>query len=145
MRRAVRAIVFRGNDVLVMKRNKFGKVYYTLLGGGVKFGETPEQALRREMQEESGLQLGAARLVFIENAGLIFGMQYVYLIDYAGGEPKLDASSDEARIDAMGKNRYHPEWLPVRQLADVPFVSKRLQRALLRALTTRFPAHAEGI
>ena len=145
MRRAVRAIVFRGNDILVMKRNKFGKVYYTLLGGGVKFGETPAQALSREMHEESGLELGSARLVFIENAGLIFGMQYVYLVDYKGGEPQLDATSDEAKIGAAGKNLYRPEWLPIQQLADVPFVSQRLQQALLRALTTSFPKQAIGI
>lgn len=145
MRRAVRAIVFRDNDLLVMKRNKFGRVYYTLPGGGVKFGETPEQALQREMHEESGLELGAARLVFIENAGLMFGMQYVYLVDYMSGEPHLDAASDEAKIDALGKNRYDPEWLPIGQLAGVPFVSGRLKVALLRALATDFPSQAIGI
>lgn len=131
--------------MLVMKRNKFGRIYYTLPGGGVKFGETPEQALTREMHEESGLKLGAARLVFIENAGLIFGMQYIYLVDYEGGEPHLDGASDEAQIDALGKNRYHPEWLPIQELAGVPFVSRRAQQALLRALTTSFPRQAIGI
>lgn len=128
-----------------MKRDKFGKVYYTLPGGGVQFGESVEQALRREMHEETGLQLGAARLVFIENAGLIFGMQYIYLVDYQAGEPKLDAESDEAQIDLYSDNHYLPEWLPIRRLAGVPFVSGRLQEALLRALTTEFPAHAIGI
>jgi ADP-ribose pyrophosphatase YjhB (NUDIX family) len=139
MKKAVRAIIFKDNHILVMKRNKFGKEYYTLPGGGVDLGETPDQALIREMQEETGLSLGVARPVFIEQAGEPYGVQYVFLVDYIDGDPKLHPDSDEAAISAMGKNTYEPMWLPISQLTSIPFVSPRLQQALQQGITQGFP------
>src|SRR5690348_11455988 len=101
MRKAVRGIVFKDNSLLVMKRNKFGHEYYTLPGGGIGMGETAEHTLAREMAEETGVQLGDARLVFIENAGEPYGTQYIYLIDYVGGEPHLAADAPEASIASL--------------------------------------------
>jgi len=44
MKQAVRAIIIHNNNLLVMKRNKFGKEYYTLIGGHVEMGESHEVA-----------------------------------------------------------------------------------------------------
>ena len=123
-----------------MKRNKFGHIYYTLPGGGMNMGETSEHALVRELAEETGLQLGNAQLVFIENAGEPYGTQYIYLVDYAAGEPTLSPASNEASISAMGQNLYQPMWLSVAKLEDVPFISDKLRQAVLHALQTNFPA-----
>lgn len=139
MKRAVRAIVFKDNQLLVIRRNKFGKKYCTLPGGGVDMGETEEQALRREMAEETGLSLGGARLVFTEQAGEPYGTQYVFLVDYLGGEPALHPASDEAGINQLGQNIYEPAWLPIAALPAVPFISERLKRAILTGIKEGFP------
>lgn len=91
MRKAVRAIVIRNDQILVMKRQKFGQLYHTLVGGGIDHGETPEQALRRELYEETGLEIASPQLVYVEEAGDPFGTQFVFLCQICGWRTCLAA------------------------------------------------------
>lgn len=141
MRQSVRAIIIRDDQLVVMHRNKFGQEYYTLIGGGVDAGENTEQSLWREVAEETGLQIANPRLVIFENHDKFYGPQYVYLCDYVSGdELKIDPNCPEASINELGKNTYTPEWLPLSKLAEVSFVSKPLQKALLEYIPKGFPA-----
>lgn len=138
-KRNVRVIVFQDGKLLVMKRNKFGSEYYTLVGGGVKLNETLENALWRELHEETGIEVGSARLVFVEDDGGFYGTQYVYLCDYKGGQPALREDSDEAQISAMGQNTYETMWLPLEQLKSVSFRSTSVAEAILDGIQNGFP------
>lgn len=138
MRKAVRAIIVRDGALLVMHRNKFGNEYYTLLGGGIDPGETPEQSLVREVHEESGYTITSAKLVFVEEAGDPYGTQYVYYCEANGGHPQLGAHSEEAKLFAYG-NQHTPVWLPIEQLPNVQFRSLTLRQALYDALHKGFP------
>jgi ADP-ribose pyrophosphatase YjhB (NUDIX family) len=139
MKKAARAIVVKGDSLLVMHRSKFGQEYYTLVGGGVDAGETIEQALHRELAEETGVRVTVPRLVFVEEAGRPYGTQYVYLCKYRDGEPMLHPEADEAKINELGQNLYTPMWLHITDLPKVPFVSKTLKAALLHSLQDGFP------
>lgn len=143
MRQAVRAIVVKDDSLLVMHRNKFGSEYYTLVGGGVEMGEDLESALYRELSEETGITVADPRLVFMEEAGKIFGTQFVYVCTYVQGQVGLSIDSDEAKINQMGQNIYEPMWLPIADLADVPFVSSELKARLVRGLRDSWPVRAE--
>lgn len=137
----MRAIVVRDDHMLGMQRDKFGQMYYTLIGGGIDAGETAEQALRREISEESGFELQSARLVFVEEAGNPYGTQYIYLCEVAGDEPKLSADSDEAKIFDLG-NKHTPMWIPIKDLASLTFRSPMLQKALQYGFEYGFPGQA---
>lgn len=140
MRQAVRAIVVKDNQLLVMDRDKFGVKYCSLVGGGVDAGETIEQALLREMFEETGVTISEPRLVIIEDAGQIFGRQYIFLCKYVSGEPALHADSEEAKIHALGENLHQPKWLPLSELPSANLLPKELKQLLIDCLANGFPA-----
>jgi 8-oxo-dGTP diphosphatase len=140
MRKAVRAIIIHENKLLVMHRNKFGQEYYTLVGGGIDFGETATQALDREIMEESGVVFNNPRLVYVQEAGDPYGTQYVYLCDYVSGQPELNPASAEAEINKLGQNIYKPLWLELDKLPDTRFVAEVLKQAIIDGLKHGFPA-----
>ena len=60
----VGAVVLDGNRVLLIRRaNEPLKGQWSLPGGGVELGETLEQAVAREVQEETGLDVEVGPIV----------------------------------------------------------------------------------
>ncbi len=49
------AIVVRNGKILMERVFYFGREFYTVPGGGIEEGETPEQAALRELKEECGV------------------------------------------------------------------------------------------
>ncbi|HVC35924.1 MAG TPA: NUDIX domain-containing protein [Candidatus Dormibacteraeota bacterium] len=145
MRKAVRAIVIKDDALLVMERNKFGLRYDTLIGGGIDFAETAEQSLRRELQEESGIEIDKPRLIFIEEAGNPYGTQYIYLCQYLSGQPALAKDSMEAKINSGGQNLYQPKWLPLKDLPQSNFLSANLKQAILEGIDKSWPTTVQVI
>lgn len=135
----------RDGDLLVMKRTKFGEVYYTLLGGGIQAGETPLQALEREVREEASLRILSAKHVFTEDPGPPYGPQFIFLCEFAGVTARLADDSEEASINQLGQNLHEPMWLSPDMLRRVAFRSEALKHRLLEALKHGFPDEPETI
>lgn len=56
-------ILYKGGVVLIKRKNEPFKDHYALPGGFVEYGETVEEALKREMKEETDLDVRILRLV----------------------------------------------------------------------------------
>lgn len=61
MRTRATGVVIKDNKVLLIKRFNNGKQYYVFPGGGVEEGETVEEALIRELKEETSLNIKVSR------------------------------------------------------------------------------------
>jgi len=60
----VYAVMMKGNDMLLIrqKQGPYGGKF-DFPGGGIEFGESPEQALRRELAEEVAMEFDSFRLI----------------------------------------------------------------------------------
>ena len=66
---AVSAAIFRDGRVLIVRRGRPpAHGLYTLPGGGVELGETLEQAVMREVREETGLAIAPLGLIGFREA-----------------------------------------------------------------------------
>ena len=115
----VGAIIIRDSQVLMIKNDNFP--YYYSIGGRVKFGETSENAVLREIYEETNLRLEIDRLAFIHENCFVAG----FMSDAACHEIALyylikqSESVSDAKCSSVGadgaKESLH--WLPLAELS----------------------------
>jgi 8-oxo-dGTP diphosphatase len=122
---AVSVAIVRGDTVLLVKRARQpSQGFYAFPGGKVEAGETLEEAARRELQEETGLQAHNYRpLREIHIDGSSDGHPVDYLLtvfgaNYAGGEPVASDDAETAAFYTLSEMRALPLAASVFAVAD---------------------------
>lgn len=132
-RPATYAIIVKDGQILLTRQH--GKLH--LPGGGLEFGEMPEDAVAREAKEETGIGCANPQLVHCESVFFTYddGTQDVhvqslllfYVCDFVGGEFSIDGfEEDERQVGEM------PEWIPLDQLEYIAAGSTVDWRAVVR-------------
>ena len=113
------AIIIEEAHVLMVKNDSVD--FFYSIGGAVNFGETSEDAVRREVLEETGVAYEIDRLVFVyenilyedgkENA---HGIEFIYLMKPRGRRDGLSCTSYGWYGD---KESLH--WLPIDELENI--------------------------
>jgi ADP-ribose pyrophosphatase YjhB (NUDIX family) len=146
MPKAARAIIIENGNILLMHRDKQGSQYFTLVGGRVDDNETIEQGLAREIQEETGLQVVASRLVFYEGHPEPYNEQYIYLCQVAPhDEVKIQSASEEAVMNKLGFNTHTLQWVSLKAFRNLAFRTPQLHRAIIHGIEKGFPGQAVRI
>lgn len=117
------AVIVKDNQILLFRRVKEGwGEYWVFPGGGVETGETPEQAMVREVAEELSLQVTEYKPLFevfndfTMNEKYPPRQEYFYLVTGFTGEVKLGGEEAERMSDA---DQYYPTWVPLTQIKEM--------------------------
>lgn len=109
----------RSGHVLVLEGTDSvkGAACHRAIGGGIEFGETAEQALRREFREELDVSLGAVRLLGVtENLFEYEGRPGHEIVHVFGVESaELDAVPLDARLSVLDEGS-PVGWVPIASL-----------------------------
>ncbi len=108
------AILIQNNSLALMERHRDGLHYFTFPGGGVDEGESPEQAVIREVREELGVDvrvLGLAAEVWFRG-----NQQFFFLVEQVGGEFGSGAGEEFASGLDPARGTYEPVWMPLEQV-----------------------------
>jgi len=112
----VKGIIFFGDTVLMI-RNTYGKGHWTLPGGRAKWNEALLDAVKREVQEETGIVIDQYHLV----------VTYKHVKEYKRDTVHCfaaDAGTDQFKIDPSEVKE--ARWFPTQQLPD--FISPNIKK-----------------
>jgi len=91
-------LVIRDNKILMVKHRRGKTEYYSLPGGGIEPGETPEQAAVRELREECSV---AGKIIKkVSEYSAPYGENIIihtFHMDIGGRDPCLNNLSDEEK------------------------------------------------
>lgn len=116
----VAALIIDQGRLLVVKHMDH-PCYYTV-GGRVKFGETSEEAVIREVMEETGLALPVDRLAFVQERFLeLAGRKHHEIVFFYVMKGDLEIDLGRRRFTDQGP-REALHWLPIDELAHYDIV-----------------------
>lgn len=131
-------VIKHGRLLLASERGK-----YTLPGGGIELGETPEEAVIREVKEETGVnvrrpELLACRSEFFTHHGeknTVFHHQTIllfYRCEFVDGKLSIDFLPEQDRP-------FHgmPEWIELDKLEGLEILSRTDWRPMVREVANR--------
>ncbi len=118
---AAYALIHESDRILLCRLSKQlprWEGYWTLPGGGIEFGEDPESAMVREVEEETGLKVRMTSLAGIDSIARstdgedFHGIRIVYRAEVIGGSMKNEADGSTDRC----------EWHRLDEIADLKLV-----------------------
>lgn len=111
------SILINQNEVLLIYRKSNGKEYYIFPGGGKESNETIEQAVLRELFEETTIKAEIDRLLYIHEYD-DNSEQYFYLLKNFSGFAKLHEDSVENQRNST-EDYYEPRWVEFDELKNL--------------------------
>jgi len=144
LRIRVAGIVIRNDKLLVTGYSINGRRFFSLPGGGQEYGETAEQALHRELDEETALKLESCELAYVAETFFPdpFDAEPLHLIGLyfrtkSSGEARLGfVSPDSPEASIMDELR----WVSRKELKQIPLYPEGLASILESDWQTKQPA-----
>jgi 8-oxo-dGTP diphosphatase len=126
-----RAVVLDGDNILLYKTLDMRENFYFLPGGHIEHGESAQNALKREMIEETGCEiiikrfLGCLENIF-ENSESCKCHNHEYSFIFEVESKSLNMRMPLSNFD----KRMELAWMPLSELANIPFKAEALKELI---------------
>ncbi|MBI2627388.1 NUDIX domain-containing protein [Candidatus Nomurabacteria bacterium] len=134
-RKGVSALIINKNDeFLLVNLESFEDKYFAVPGGGIKQGETLENAVYREVYEELGIAKTSLKFVGQSNIPIKFKFKVIKMNrggkDYEGSEKyffgfRFIGADNEIKLK-NGEVRFY-KWIPFARLKDYLLFAEQLK------------------
>lgn len=115
---AILVLVKRRDEALLVHARNFSRPVYALVAGFVETGENLEECVRREVKEETSLEISNIRYFASQSWPFPSQLMVAFTADYAGGEIRF------ADGELTSGGWFHREVPP--ELPTMPSLSRRL-------------------
>lgn len=102
-------LVSRGSDILLARHRQRNSQYFSCLAGFMEAGESAEQAVRREIMEETGISVRDIRYYGSQSWPFPSQLMLAFTAEYESGE-----------IHVQESELYSAEWFPRNQCPATP-------------------------
>jgi len=138
LRIRVCGLCIEGEKILLVNHHSLNKVgdFWAPPGGGMDFGQSSEDNLKREFLEETGLNIEIERFLFVHEylSPPLHAIELVFNVKRTGGELKIgfdpELQADEQiikdvrfipfnKIMEFGKDNIHQMFINVHEISDI--------------------------
>jgi mutator protein MutT len=133
------AICIHEGQILLMHRINLERAvgdqeYYVIPGGGVEEGESVEQAVVREADEETTIKLEVGELFLKRDLPNENREEFYYVCRYISGEPTLRENTNEFEEMQQGVHFYKPMWVSLSEVKNITLCPVEVKEKLLKDL-----------
>lgn len=131
-----RAIIFHDGKLILIHRKWKRKEYWVTPGGGVEGDETLEEAVKREVREEIGIEIGVGKFVMelTRESKDRVSHQKFFLCEYVSGE--IGSGTDAKMLASDEKDFYEVVTVPIDRLSKINIVPPQIKKYLVKAFAS---------
>ncbi|MBP9826916.1 NUDIX domain-containing protein [Candidatus Saccharibacteria bacterium] len=137
VRSRVAGIIIHNDSILLIRRKKNQKEFFVLPGGGIEAQESPKMAIKREILEETSINVTPGSLIYSIQYDNDASQDY-FICRYVDGEPALGDYNEAAEMRQGGPNQYFPEWQPLAALPRLTLYPLEVRDWLIEDLKNNF-------
>jgi len=124
-RKRTRAIIYFGDKIATMYREKNDRIFYTFPGGGMEENESEEDCVVREVMEEFGMTIKPLKKVYTyENQ---ISIEHFYICEWISGE--FGSGEGEEYQPDRNNGVYIPKLVNVSDIPSLPLMPPEVAKA----------------
>ncbi len=124
----VGVVLLSGNEILLVEHQKDGKSYWLLPGGGLNYGEKIAECGRREVSEETNLEIEMGEFLFLSESIAPDGSRHILNLFFLG---KITGGTLTVGSDERLKSVAYHNFQDLDKIEVHPPMGKLLKQILL--------------